>query len=259
MPEFTEYAPGTPSWIDLQTTDVANGADFYRALFGWDRMDLGPEAGGYGFFLKDGKMVGGVGPKMDPQAPTAWSTYISVADADAITAKAKQAGGTVIVEPMDVMTAGRMAFFMDPSGAVIGVWQPRDHQGAQIANEPGTWGWSELQTRDLDKATRFYSQVFGWKPTPFGEGGQYTVLENDGRGIGGAMPMPAEVPTNIPSYWLSYFGVDDTDAAVETVKKNGGSVLAEPMDIPTVGRFAVVTDPQGAVFAIIKTEPPSQN
>ena len=258
MPEFTEYATGTPCWIDLQTTDVAKGADFYRALFGWERQDLGPEAGGYGFFLKNGKMVAGIGPKMNPEAPTAWSTYICVGDADATAAKAKQNGGTVVLEPMDVMSAGRMGFFLDPTGAAIGVWQPRDHKGAQLANDPGTWGWSELQTRDVDAANRFYEAVFGWKPTPFGDMGGYTVFESDGRGIGGAMAMPAEVPKEVPAYWLNYFGVEGTDAAVETIKKNGGGVLAPPMDIPTVGRFAAVTDPQGAVFAVITPAPQAQ-
>jgi uncharacterized protein len=258
MPEFTDYAPGTPSWIDLQTSDPAKAAEFYRTLFGWERQDLGPEAGGYGFFLKDGKMVAGVGPKMG-EAPTAWSTYVSVADADATIAKVKQNGGTVVVEPMDVMTAGRMAVFIDPTGAFIGVWQPRDHKGSQLANEIGTWGWSELQTRDLEKAKAFYSAVFGWKPTQFEGMAEYTVLENDGRGIGGAMPMPAEVPKEVPSNWLTYFGVDDTDATVERAKQNGGGVLAPPMEIPNVGRFAVLTDPQGGVFAVIKTQPPSEN
>src|SRR5438132_8374367 len=244
MAEFTEYAPGTPCWIDLQTSDVDKGAEFYRKLFGWDRQQLGPEAGGYGFFLKNGKMVAGVGPKMDPQAPTVWSLYVCVSDADATASKARESGGTVIVEPMDVMTAGRMGFFVDPTGAVIGVWQPRDHKGAQLANEVGTWGWSECQTRDVGQAKTFYQSVFGWKPTELADMGNYTVFENDGRGIGGCMAMPDEVPKEVPAYWLTYFGVDNTDASVDTVQKAGGGVFVPPMDIPTVGRFAVVSDPQ---------------
>ena len=258
MAEFTEYAPGTPSWIDLQTSDVAKGAEFYGKLFGWDRQDLGPDMGGYGFFLKDGKMVAGVGPKQG-EAPPAWATYVSVTDADAAAEKVKQSGGTVLMEPMDVMTAGRMAFFMDPTGAVIGVWQPGDHKGAQLANEDHTWGWSELQTRDVGKAKSFYEAVFGWKGTQFEGMDAYTVFENDGRAIGGTMTMPAEVPKEMPSYWLTYFGVEDADATVEQATKLGAMVLAPPMDIPNVGRFAVIMDPQGAVFAVITTVPPSQN
>jgi len=258
MAEFTEYAPGTPCWIDLQTSDVDSGVQFYRGLFGWDRQDLGPEFGGYGFFLKQGKMVAGVGPKMNAGAPTAWSTYVSVSDADTTTSKVKASGGTVAVEPMDVMGAGRMGVFVDPTGAAFGIWQPGNHHGAQLANEVGTWGWSECQTRDVDKAKSFYAAVFGWKPTAFQGMGEYTVFENDGRGIGGCMAMPDQVPKDVPSHWLTYFGVDDTDAAVDTVKRKGGTVLSPAMDIPGVGRFAVVSDPQGAAFAIIKPAPSAE-
>jgi len=260
MAEFTEYAPGTPSWIDLQTSDVDKGAAFYGALFGWDRQDLGPEAGGYGFFLKNGKMVGGIGPTPSPHAPSAWSTYISVSDADATVAKAKANGGTVAVEPMDVMTAGRMAFVTDPTGATIGVWQPRDHKGAQLANEAGSFGWNELQTRDVEKAKSFYASVFGWKPTAFPGGmGEYTVFENEGKGIAGLMGMPEMVPAEVPPYWLTYFNVDDTDAAVATASAQGGTVLAPAMDVPTVGRMAVLADPSGAAFAVITPAPAPQS
>ncbi len=193
----------------------------------------------------DGLAVGGGVP-----------VYISVSDADATVAKAKANGGTVVVEPMDVMTAGRMAFVTDPSGATIGLWQARDHKGAELANEAGAFGWSEIQTRDVEKAKTFYSAVFGWKPTAFQGGmGEYTVFENDGRGIAGAMTMPDMVPAEVPPYWLTYFVVDDTDAAVATASAQGGAVLAPAMDVPTVGRIAVLADPSGAAFAVIKPAP----
>jgi uncharacterized protein len=256
MAEFTEYAPGTPSWVDLQSTDVDKAVAFYGALFGWDRQDLGPDAGGYGFFLKNGKMVAGVGPTMAPQQPSAWSTYINVSDADATVAKAKENGGTVAVEPMDVMTAGRMAFVADPTGAVIGLWQARDHKGAQLANESGSFGWNELQTRDVEKAKSFYSAVLGWKPTAFpGQMAEYTVFENEGKGIAGLMTMPDQVPAEVPAYWLTYFNVDDPDAAVATATAQGGNVVVPAMDVPGVGRFSVLSDPSGAVFAVIKPAP----
>ena len=261
MAEFSEYSPGTPCWIDLQTSDVGGGADFYRALFGWDRQDLGPEAGGYGFFLKNGKMVAGVGPKQDPSAPTNWSTYVCVSNADDTVAKAKAAGGSVLVEPMDVMTAGRMAFVADPTGAVIGLWQPGDHKGAQLANESGSFGWNECQTRDPARASAFYAAAFGWKPVSFpGMMAEYTVFENsDGRQIAGCMSMPDQVPAQVPAYWLTYFGVDDTDAAVATASAKGGSVVVPAMDVPSVGRMAVIADPQGATFAVIKPANPEAN
>lgn len=250
MAEFTEYAPGTPCWIDLQTSDVARGAEFYRSLFGWDRQDLGPEAGGYGFFLKNGKMVAGVGPLMSEGAPIAWSTHVCVSSADESAAKARAAGGTVVAEPMDVMAAGRMAFVIDPTGAAVGLWQPREHKGAQLANESGTFSWSECQTRDVERANAFYAALFGWKPTPFGD--TYTVFENtDGRTVAGCMQMPDQVPAQVPAYWLTYFTVDDTDATVAAATKGGGSVILPPMDVPTVGRMSIIADPQGATFGII--------
>ena len=255
MAEFSEYKPGTPSWIDLQTADPDKGVEFYRGLFGWEAQDLGPEAGGYRFLLKDGKMVGGAGPKMMDEAPSNWMTYIAVADADETAKKVEKAGGTVLAPPMDVMTAGRMGVFADPTGAVFGIWQAKDHKGAQLANEPNSWGWSELQTRDADKAKSFYESVFGWTATTSEAMGGYTVWENDGKQLGG-MTNPEMLPQEVPPNWMTYFGVDDADAAVKKVKDLGGSVMMEPMDIPTVGRFAVVADPQNAVFAIIKTAPP---
>jgi predicted enzyme related to lactoylglutathione lyase len=157
---------------------------------------------------------------------------------------------------MDVMTAGRMAFVADPAGAVIGVWQPRDHKGAQLANEEGAFSWSELQTRDVAKAKGFYSAVFGWTTSAFQGGmGESTLFENEGQQIAGGMDMPGEVPKEVPPHWLPYFAVADTDAAVSTATAQGGNVLAPAMDVPEVGRIAVLTDPSGAVFAVIKPVP----
>jgi predicted enzyme related to lactoylglutathione lyase len=148
MPEKTEYAPGTPSWVDIGT-DVEPAKAFYSSLFKWDCQDAGPpeETGGYGFFLRNGKMVAGYGPQQNP-GPPFWSTYVSVSDADATAKEAEAAGGTVVMAPMDVMDAGRMAVFQDPQGAFISAWQPSGHKGAQLVNEPGTLCWNELNSRD---------------------------------------------------------------------------------------------------------------
>src|SRR5947209_880597 len=127
MTDAPTYAPGTPMWVDLGTGDLEGARAFYGGLFGWDVMDLGPDAGGYGFFMREGNMVGGMGPLQDPQQPPAWSIYIATADADATAEAVRAAGGQVIVEPMDVMDAGRMAIFMDAGGAAFGVWQPQQH------------------------------------------------------------------------------------------------------------------------------------
>ena len=250
-----DYAPGIPMWIDLGTSDMEAATRFYGNLFGWQFQSAGPDAGGYGFFMLNGKMVAGVGPLMSEQQPVAWSTYIDTANADETTAKAREAGGTVIVEPMDVMGAGRMAFFIDPTGAAIGIWQPLQHGGAELANEPGAFTWNELATRDIEAAKKFYKAVFNWDGTtsPFGPT-TYTEFKIGDRTVGGMREMGPNDPPQVPPHWLVYFAVADTDASATTVSGQGGTVLVPPMDIEP-GRFSVFTDPQGAAFAVIALNP----
>ena len=160
--EFERYDDGVPSWVDLSSPDLAKSRQFYGALFGWNCPEGPPEAGGYSGCDLGGKTVAGLGPQMNPDAPPGGLNYVNVDDADAAAGRVAAAGGTVLVAPMDVMEAGRMAVIADPLGAVIGLWQPNQHAGAQLANEPGTFGWSELITTDLDKSKAFYKEVFGW-------------------------------------------------------------------------------------------------
>jgi len=247
-----DYVPGVPMWIDLGTSDLEAATRFYGGLFGWEFQSAGPEAGGYGFYMLGGKMVAGAGPLMQPQQPVAWSTYIDTADADETAAKVRAAGGTVLMEPMDVMDVGRMAFFMDPTGAAFGVWQPKTHTGAEVANEPGAFCWNELATRDINAAKAFYKAVFGWEgdTNAWGET-SYTEFKIGGRTIGGMREMGSGDPPQVPAHWLVYFAVADTDGAVAKVGEQGGQVLVPAMDIDP-GRFAVFSDPQGAAFAVIQ-------
>ena len=252
MPERSQYSPGTPCWIDIGT-EIEPAKKFYTSLFGWETQEAGPaeETGGYGFFLKKGKLVAGYGPKMG-EGPPYWSTYVCVTDADQTAKEVEAAGGTVVVPPMDVMTAGRMAVFQDPEGAFISAWQPGDHLGAQVVNEDGTLTWNELATRNADGARAFYQKVFGWDPQIHADGPMpYTEYQVGGESIAGMMDMPPMVPAGVPAHWLVYFAVDDADAAVAKAEKLGASVLAPLMDLP-VGRFATLQDPQGAVFAVIR-------
>ena len=257
MAEFTEYAPGTPCWPDMQATDIGKAVAFYGGLFGWEAMDLGDEAGHYTMFSIGGKAVAGAGPKMSDMSPTAWNTTIATASADDTAAKVKAAGGATFMEPADVMTAGRMGVFADPSGAAFVAWEPKDHRGAQLANEPNTWSWNELHTRDIDTATKFYESVLGWTTTTFPGMMDYHVFNVDEKGVAGGMAMGPDMPAEIPPHWLTYFEVADTDASAAKVKSLGGNVMVEPTDIPDVGRFAVVSDNQGAAFGIIKSIRPA--
>jgi predicted enzyme related to lactoylglutathione lyase len=248
-----DYAPGTPSWVDLGSPDVDASISFYGSLFGWTASEPGPpEAGGYRFFLQEGKMVGGIGPLMMEGQPPAWLNYVTVADADETAGKARDAGGTVFVEPMDVMDVGRFSVLADPTGAALGLWQPRRHTGAELVNEPVSLTWNELETRDPEAAKPFYGALFGWEAetTEMG-GGEYTTWRLDGQPVGGMADITGRVPDEVPAHWLAYFAVADTDATVARAQELGGDVNVPPMDIPA-GRFAVLGDTHGAVFGVIK-------
>ena len=260
MPERTSYEPGTPSWVDLGTSDTDAARAFYGELFGWTADEPGPieETGGYAMFRNDGRLVAGLGPLMSEGQPVAWSTYVSTDDLDALTERAKAAGATVITEPMQVMDAGRLAFFMHRAGGVIGAWEPGQHKGAELVNEPGSFTWNELHTRDIDGAKAFGEAVFGWSSSEWDMGtGVYTLFNVGENGVAGATDVPPGIPEEIPSYWMAIFAVDDADAAVAKVRELGGSVTLEPMDAEGVGRFAVVADPQGAMFGVLKNAPQS--
>ena len=253
-----KYDNGTPSFVDLTTPDVDGAKAFYAALFGWEYEDNPTDTDSvYTMASKDGKNVAGIfelTPEMaEGGMPPCWNHYITVDDVDAAAKAATAAGGNLVAEPFDVMDAGRMAIIADPTGAVTALWQAKESIGSELVNEPGSFGWSEVYSPDVAAATKFYSDLFGWKTfdMPMEEGPAYTLLTTDGTpegGFAGAMapPMP-----EIPPHWAIWFITDDTDAAVETVKNNGGNVMQEPFDIMP-GRAAMVTDPSGAMFFILK-------
>jgi predicted enzyme related to lactoylglutathione lyase len=259
MPERTKYAPGTPSWVDLQTSDPTTAKSFYRALFGWEYDDqpVGHDADGnesvYSMATKNGKHVAAIAPLPMPGVPPHWNTYVTVEDVDATAAQVPGAGGSVMMGPFDVMDAGRMAVIADPTGAMLCLWQATNHIGASLVNEHGTLSWEEVMTPDIPAATAFYAKIFGWEAAPVDMPGmEYTELKLSGRGVGGAMKPPME---GMPAMWGIYFAVDDTDKAAEIATANGGTVLQPPMDIPP-GRMAVIADPAGAMFNVIKLANP---
>jgi uncharacterized protein len=253
MPEISEFPPGLPSWADLSTPDVDEAASFYRELFAWESKDAGDpeETGGYRIFEKDGKQVAGLMSPREEGRPPSWNTYISASDADEIAEKVKEAGGDVVVEPMDVMDQGRMAFFADPTGAAFGVWQAKEHKGADVVSEPGATAWHQVNTRDPEKADEFYKQVFGWESERLDTGGaDYWEWQLEGKSVGGMFRMGDDFPEEVPAHWIVYFAVEDADAATEKAKEAGAEVRAEPFDTEA-GRFAILTDPHGAAFAVI--------
>jgi len=251
-----DYAPGTPSWVELSCPDPDAAATFYRDVLGWSATEPGPtETGGYRMFQSDGKSVAGLMGQMQEGQPTAWATYVSVADADQTASKVRAAGGAVIVDPMDVMELGRMAVFADPTGAVFGVWQPKAFAGAELVNEPVSLVWNEVHTRDTDTEKAFYHSVFGWtagKPSFDGAPDTYTVWLLGDRNVGGMMQMAEGMfPPGTPPHWSVCFAVADADATVAAAREHGGNVVAEPVDMP-IGRFAAIVDPQGGWFTIMQ-------
>lgn len=255
MPERSEYAAGEPSWADLTTTDVDAAATFYGTIFGWAAEPVPmPDAGGYTMLLLDGKYIGALSPKMpeDPSPPH-WSVYVNVEDVDKTTELVQSAGGTVLVPRIDVFTSGSMAIFADPSGAAFAVWQPQEHKGASVIDENGALTWFELTTTDTEKAKAFYADVFGWgEQTSDGGGMAYTEFKLGDKSIAGMMAKPAEMPAEIPSYWMPYFQVADPDKTAGEAAALGGTVMVPAADIPGGGRFAIVADPQGAVFGLYR-------
>ena len=257
MAEVTQHAPNTPGWFDIGT-DVEAAKVFYTGLFGWETADAGPpeETGGYGFFQRGGKMIAGYGPQQSPSS--FWTTYVMVPSAADVTEKVRAAGGSVVVEPMQVMDQGTMAVFADAQGAFFSVWQAAQHTGAQLVRESGAFTWTELSTRDLEGSKAFYRAVFGWDAVTSGEDGPmpYTEFKVGGESVAGCMSMAAEVPAEVPAYWMPYVEVDDTDASVVKATSLGASVVVPATDFPG-GRFAIVTDPQGAMLGLMHSLPSS--
>jgi len=261
MSERTGHAPGTPSWVDLGSPDIDASVEFYGALFGWDipEPENAEATGGYRMAMLSGKAIAGMAPLMQEGQPPAWQCYVAVEDADAATEAVRDAGGQVIVEPMDVLDAGRMAVFGDPSGAAFAVWQSGAAIGSELVNQPGAFSWAELNTRDVEAAKAFYGAVFGWtfQTDDLGEAGTYTTVNLDGRPVAGILDQNERgVPDGVPAHWQVYFAVEDTDAAIEKAKAAGASVMVEPIEVPA-GRFAILTDPHGVAFAVIALAEPA--
>jgi predicted enzyme related to lactoylglutathione lyase len=249
---------GIPSWVDLASADVEASKAFYGGLFGWTSDDAPePEAGGYTTFYLGDKAVAGVGPvQMDSQPPV-WTTYVSTDDADETAARVEKAGGRVLMTPMDVMEYGRMAIFTDPAGAAFAIWQAGSHPGGEVFSVPGAPTWHELATRDIEGSKVFYGEVFDWAAEESQVGpNKYITWKLGGRSVGGMIAMVGDAwPADLPPHWMVYFAVADCDESVALARTLGASVSVPPTDIP-VGRFAVLTDPQGAFFSVITmTEP----
>jgi predicted enzyme related to lactoylglutathione lyase len=277
MPERDGYIPGVPSWLDTSQPDPEAAVSFYSGLFGWEFEDVMPPGSDGKYFIArlrgmDAAAVGSIPEGAPPMAM--WNTYIWVDSADETASKVRDAGGSVAMEPFDVMDAGRMAVFMDPEGAAFCVWEAKEHKGAQIVNEHGSVNFNSLNTRNAEDAKRFYNSVFGWQTIALGgDAEMWTLpgygdhLERDNPDLRKQMeeagapegfedvvasinPIPDDQP-DTPPHWSVTFAVDDADATASKATELGGTVIVPPFDAPWV-RMTVISDPQGATFIASK-------
>jgi predicted enzyme related to lactoylglutathione lyase len=257
--DYSSHVPGTFSWVELATIDQKAGVAFYRALLGWDvkEQPIGPTEV-YSMFTMRGKEVGAAytmrSDERQTGVPPHWNLYITAANVGEAAKRAEGLGARVLAAPFDVMDAGRMAVLQDPTGAVFQLWQPAKSIGAKILNEPGALCWSELTTRDTKAAESFYTALFGWKAKHSAPAAamEYTEFSIQDQPSIGMMAMPAHMPPSVPSFWMPYFQVADCDSTAAKAVELGAKVIMGPQDVSNTGRFAIVQDPQGAVFAVFK-------
>ena len=263
MPEITNPTPGIFCWFELGTSDADAAKKFYGELFGWTPNDTpaGPDMI-YTILRRGEKDVGAL-YKLTAEhkakgVPPHWLSYILVTSADESAAKATELGGRVTMGPFDVGDMGRMAVIEDPTKAIFALWQPTSSSAKLLRDEPYTLCWNELATGDATKAVEFYTKLFGWT-TKLNDMGSmiYTEFINDGKAIGGMLQITPEMGDEVVPHWLGYIAVEDCDVTAKKAAALGADIKMTPTDIPNVGRFAIMNDPQGAGFAIIKPSPPA--
>lgn len=259
MPVRTDFKPGEFCWVDLNAHDMQAAIAWYSTLFGWTAATMDTPGGGppYAFLMSGANGVGGVGESSEEMkaagVPPMWNSYISTDDCEATEARARELGATITVPTMTIPGHGKLAYFLDPEGASIAVWQSLATDGpGMLVGELGGFCWNELMTRDVGKASEFYGALTDWtfSQMPMGDF-DYTVANVGDTQVGGFLPMVGELFEGVPAHWLVYFAVGDCDEVVARATATGATVRVPPMDIP-VGRMAILADPQGAGFAVIQ-------
>ncbi|KDN83980.1 VOC family protein [Kitasatospora cheerisanensis] len=255
---------GTPVWADAMFTDLEGAKSFYGEVLGWTFGESSTEYGDYTQAYRDGKAVAAIVPPMPGQGPgqSAWVLYLASVDVNATAARIREAGGALLLEPMQVGTFGSMAIAKDPAGVVFGIWQGGDHAGFELRDAPGSYGWAEVFTRDTAAANAFFPKVFPYKVRKLVDDNvDYSIFHLADTPVLGSMGMTPQVPAEVSSFISVYFVVDGCDAAAERVAKAGGQLVFGPITTP-FGRFASFVDPQGAAFSLIdpaaaEGEPPA--
>ncbi|MEV5979064.1 VOC family protein [Streptomyces sp. NPDC052114] len=253
------YAEGVPCWVDAMLPDVEGGKRFYGELFGWTFGEaVGQEYGHHVMAYRDGLPVAALAPKTDGRMPTVWTVYLATPDAAALAGRIKEAGGSMVMQAIPVGSFGTAGLAADPEGAVFGLWQGSAHQGFGLRRRPGSFCWTEVYSRDKDLVDPFYEGVFGYGGSDLDLGGEeFRTWSPAGTepgpdtAIGGRGLVTGSFPAEMPAHFLVYFSVADADATAAAATRLGGRVHAPPFDIP-YGRIAVLTDNQGATFAVLQ-------
>jgi predicted enzyme related to lactoylglutathione lyase len=257
MTLIDKYPIASFCWLELATTDQDSAKKFYTNLFGWAVADMPMGPGEVYTLFKLGDRDAGTAVytlrNEQKGMPPNWSIYIAVENADASAKRASELGGKVCVAPFDVFDMGRMAVMQDPAGAAFCLWQAKQKPNA-VTGVDGTLCWADLNTPDPAQAGKFYSSLLGWKLEKSAhDSSGYLHIKNGEQFIGGVPPADHRTPA--PPHWLPYIQVSDCDAIAAKARQAGASFHLEPMTMEGVGRFAVITDPQGAVFAIFQALP----
>ena len=252
MADTPTPTPGGFNWLELHTPDQKAAKAFYCALFGWEFNDfpLGPDSVYTIFNLQGRATAAAYESSPERGIPPHWLLYVTVANADSSAAKVSELGGTVVMPPMDVMDQVRLAVFQDPTGAHIALSQPINNTGLGVKEEPGSFAWADLFSTDSEKAAKFYCDLFGW--TTYVEGSPYIHFKNGEEFIAGS--MPGSLPQGVPSHWMPYIAVANTDESLAKAVSLGAKALFGPVDLEGVGRFASLMDPQGAAISIFQAE-----
>ena len=255
MATVTQHAPGMFCWTQLGTRDEEGARKFYSGLFGWSDEKTSANGQDFTVVKKNDKAVGAIMGQAANQDSPSWLPFVAVEDLDEVVSHVREEGGKILMQPFEVGPNGRFAVFEDPTGGVFAVWKAGEKAGAEIVNETGAMCWNELITTDSEEAGAFYEGIFGWKrepmPNPGGGSGTYTIFKLGSDQAGGMMTARPEMHLK-RAFWMVYFAVADCDQITARAEQLGGKVMMPPTDIPTVGRFATIRDPQGAAFSIIK-------
>jgi hypothetical protein len=239
-------------WTNMLTPRTAEAREFYSSLLNWNYVEMP----GVGYRVQvDGHDIGGLfdldSPQTPPGTPAHIGVMVKVDSADKTTERVKALGGTAM-PPFDVFDQGRMAVCFDPNGAPFDIWEPKAGPGMDAdTSQHGATSWFESMTTDVDRASKFYAALFGWKPEamPMPDF-TYTTFKLGDDFIAGMMPiLPNMGP--MPPHWGTYFTVRNVDEMAGLAAKLGATLCVPPQDIPNVGRFCGVTSPQGVTFYVI--------